>query len=225
MDIQDVSAIDEYASMVQQARVNAQRADRRKGEIPKDHPPAFLQVQFYMIQYHYRMNSGADVHHIITTQIPAAYPPCTRSAAELEPISISQLQLETHHRGSRIVVRVMVPASRINAVMAVVEDEKGTATLLQVYHQPEESVVPAAEILHRGACYLIKEPFFKATTSDGTYSIRVDHPGDLVPLRDGDELIPASWRECREITNTSQGIRNKGNDAVGRKSWAEAERL
>lgn len=135
------------------------------------------------------------------------------------------MSLETHHHGSRVVVRVMVPPTRINAVMAAMEDETGTATLLQVYHQPEESVVPADEILRRGSCYLIKEPFFKATTSNGTYSMRVDHPGDLVPPRPGDGLIPAKWREYGGVVETSGSIRKQGNSAVGRKSWAEAERL
>ncbi|KAB5582423.1 TPR domain protein [Coniochaeta sp. 2T2.1] len=226
MDIQDVSDMGRYAEMMRQVQANVERAGRRKGEIPKDHPPAYLQINIYMMQYRQpQLQKAANEFHLITTQIPPAYPPSIRSASELEPILISQMKLETHHRGSKIVVRVMVPGSRMNAVLAIVEDEKGTATLLQVYHQPDESVAPAAEILQEGCCYLIKEPYFKATTSDGSYSIRVDHPSDIVRLKHGDGAIPNKWRNSKAIAGTSKSIRMQGNDAVGKKSWAEAERL
>jgi len=133
MDVQDVSAVDQFAALLKQAQVNAERAGRRKGEIPKDHAPAFFQLQSYMLLYQHRLRKDDTRHHMIATQVPAAYPPSTRLAAELKPISISEMKLETHHRGRSIVVRVMVPASRINAVLAIVEDDKGAATLLQVY--------------------------------------------------------------------------------------------
>lgn len=56
MDIQDVSSIGEYASMVQQALANAERAGRRKGEIPKGHRPAFIQVRTHMTQYEFLLS-------------------------------------------------------------------------------------------------------------------------------------------------------------------------
>lgn len=230
MDIQDVSTVAQFAAMVKQAQANGARAGRRKGEIPKDHAPTFLQVQMHMMIYQQvqRQKCRTDrdqSFQMITTQIPAAYPPCTRSAAELKPISISEMGLETHHRGRKVVVRVLVPARHINAVMAVVEDEKGTGTLLQVYYQPEEEVVPAEEVLRCECFYLIKEPYFKATTSDDSYSLRIDHPGDLVFLSEGNELIPPKWRKSKTIFGTSNHFRVQGNEAVGKKNWAWAEEL
>jgi hypothetical protein len=225
MDVQDVSSLGQFAAMIQAAEVNAALANRRKGETPRDHPPALLLVQRHMMQLQSSSGMSQYNYTVATSQVPAPYPPCTLSAAELKPIFISQMKLETHHRGSKVVVRVMVPPNRITAIMAIVEDEKGTAVLLQLYNQPPEAMVPANETLRQGCFYLLKEPFFKAATSDGSYSLRVDHVSDIMLLNDGDELLPAKWRKTKTITGTSQSIRMQGNEAVGKKNWAEAERL
>ncbi|KAJ0332022.1 hypothetical protein COL922a_011556 [Colletotrichum nupharicola] len=64
----------------------------------------------------------------------------------------------------------------MNAVMAIAEDEEGTAVLLQLYNQPED--VKADELLPQNSVHIIKEPFFKVTTNS-KYSLRVDHVSDL----------------------------------------------
>jgi hypothetical protein len=223
MDTEDVSFEENIAAVLEQAKASAQRAIRRKGEMPKDHIPPFLQVQMHMLQH----ESGyrPDETRIITTQIPTPYLPCTVPVAELTPILISEVRLETHHRGRMIVVRPMVPPNRMNAVMAIVEDAEGTAILLQVYQQPEEAVVSAQETLRQGCFYLLKEPYFKTTNSERTYSLRVDHVCDIVGLSDDDDLIPYRWRRSMAIIGTSESIRTQGNEAVGKKRWAEAGRL
>lgn len=96
-----------------------------------------------------------------TSQIPAPYPPCILPAAQLKPIYISQMKLETHHRLHSIVVRLLTPPNRVTAIMAIVEDIEGTAVLLQLYHQAAEEVVPAAKIFTPGKLLLLKEPSSK----------------------------------------------------------------
>ncbi|PHH85191.1 hypothetical protein CDD83_778 [Cordyceps sp. RAO-2017] len=137
---------------------------------------------------------------------------------------ISDMKLETHHRGKRTLLRVCTPANRMTAVMAIVEDQQGTAVLLQLYHQPEEADVPADDILWPGLVFIVKEPFFKCA-SDGSYSIRVDHPSDIIWLGEDDEYVPMNWRRATVQSESSPDYRTRGNEAVKNEKWAEAHAL
>ncbi|TDZ29863.1 Protein unc-45-like protein A [Colletotrichum spinosum] len=159
------------------------------------------------------------------SQLPPPYAPCVRPISELEKIAISDMKLETHHRGKRTALRVLTPPDRMTAVMAIVEDEQGTALLLQLYYQPDESVVPAEEIMQLGDVFILKEPFFK-TATDGSYTLRVDHLGDIVRLANSDDRIPSQWsKQPPNLRQSSIDIRVQGNEAVQKKKWAEAHRL
>lgn len=199
MDFQDVSSLDQYVLLQQHCQQNAARAAGRKGEQPRDHPPPWLLINIFMSRL-----QATDVKlsqltqsatQLATSQVPAPYTPCTFSAADLKPMTISQMKLETHHRGRKIVVRVLTPPDRMTAVMAIVEDGEGVAVLLQLYNQPDEAVVPKGSILQEGGFVLIKEPFFKAVVTDGSYSIRVDHVSDVIFLDEASELVPKKWRK------------------------------
>lgn len=122
-------------------------------------------------------------------------------------------------------VRILTPPDRMTAVMAIVEDEEGTAVLLQLYNQPEEPKVSKERILQAGDICIIKEPFFKATV-DGSYALRVDHVSDIIWLEDTDDRIPSKWRKrVSRLGGDSQDIRKQGNAAVQKRNWAEAECL
>ncbi|KAH7026646.1 uncharacterized protein B0I36DRAFT_273719 [Microdochium trichocladiopsis] len=161
-----------------------------------------------------------------TSQLPPPYPPCVRPLNELEPMAIADMRLETHHRGERVTLRALTPPDRMTAVMAVVEDEWGTAVLLQSYYQADEAVVPADKVMQQGDIFILKEPFFKMAT-DGSYSLRVDHLGDLIRLADDDQRVPSQWtkRQSTSLQRSSKDIRLQGNAAVQAMKWAEAHRL
>lgn len=226
MDVQDVSSVDYFVDSLRQAQAAAENAARRKGQKPRDHPPPWILIQSFMMKIRSQIDMNSR-HVFVTSQIPEPYPPCILPAAELRPTEISQMKLETHHRGQRIVVRCLTPPDRMTAVMAIVEDGEGTAVLLQLYHQAPEDFIPAAVLIKPGTLFLLKEPFFKAST-DGSYSLRADHVSDVIPLDETDELVPVKWRKNSKALldcDTSRNIRTQGNDAVGKKAWAEAERL
>ncbi|KAG8412912.1 hypothetical protein J3458_013334 [Metarhizium acridum] len=134
------------------------------------------------------------------------------------------MKLETLHRGTRIAVRVCTPPQRMTAIMAIVEDEEATALLLQLYHQPDELAVPAAEMLQPGTVLILKEPFFKCRT-DGAYSLRVDHVSDIIWLKGTEEHIPSQWRKAKSTSNDSTSVRFEGNQAVEKSNWAGAQLL
>lgn len=159
-------------------------------------------------------------------KMPSLYPPCILAAGELGPIVISQMGHETHHRGKQTVVRVLESPTRIRHehLMVIIEDEEGTPAYLQLLHQPRETAVPAEKILRPGGCYLIKEPFLTVATN-GIYSLRVDHPSDILLLPHGNDLLPAKWSNNNAAVGNSRDTRMNGNNAVREKRWAEAEDL
>ncbi|KAJ0304360.1 hypothetical protein Brms1b_011258 [Colletotrichum noveboracense] len=132
------------------------------------------------------------------------------------------MKLEEHHRGKQVVIRTMTPPDRMNAVMAIAEDEEGTAVLLQLHNQPED--VKADELLPQNSVHIIKEPFFKVTT-DGKYSLRVDHVSDVLLRSMNDERIPKGWRLPRQTDRNSEETRLHGNAAVKQQDWGRAERF
>lgn len=200
----------------------------RDGELVNDHHPVEKMVD--MFNKHVAGGRGLSNLHpyhgrLCISIIPRSYDPCTRPFDELEDMPISDMRLETHHRGKKTTIRILTPAVRSAdmIVAAVAEDESGTGILFQLAHQPEEAVFPAKEILHVGDVLVIKEPFFEATTT-ANYSLRVEHPCDVVRL-DGDleDRIPEKWK--KQPTRSSVDIRNQGNEAVKDERWAVAHRL
>lgn len=225
MDVRDVSNETQYAAIMQGAVAAAERAKLRKGHPVSDHaPPTFVISCFMRNRWDPAADRDQGQFTVATSQVPPPYPPCTLSLRDLTPISISEMLLETHHRGRVALLRVLTPPSLITALTVIVEDERGTAVLAQFYHQPKQQVVPASEVLWEGRICAVKEPFFKCAT-DGAYAVRVDHVSDIVWLEESDERVPQKWRKPAMAKGRSKSIREKGNGVVKGKKWAEAERL
>ncbi|KAI1381476.1 hypothetical protein F4677DRAFT_440692 [Hypoxylon crocopeplum] len=226
MDTKDISRDVNYLMIFDQIKENAELASRRKGENPQDYPPPHLLISKFMMKLDYvAARKGEEGYTISTSQVPPYYAPCIRPIQELEPLMISSMTLENHHRGTRVLIHILTPPDRVTAVMAIAEDEEGTAVGVQIYNQPDESRVSKYHILQAGDVCIIKEPFFKVTT-EGSYSLRVDHVSDIIWLQDTDSRIPLEWRErILSLDETSHDIRMEGNAAVQERDWAEAERL
>ena len=135
--------------------------------------------------------------------------------ALLEPISISDLRLETHHRGKVIFVRTFGHPQRISAIQNAVEDTDGNVDRLAVYNEAEE--LTANQILPIDNVFAVKEPFYK-TTADGGYSLRVDHPSDLIRLQSKDVLFPKEFLpRVSEMDISAMECKDAGNAAYARK--------
>ncbi|KAF4999582.1 hypothetical protein FGRMN_2330 [Fusarium graminum] len=173
------------------------------------------------------------------TQVPKPYLPCTVSEAELKSMRIAQMKLETHHRKRKVLVRVVSCPDRTDSVNVIVEDEDGTAVMLQLFQELPENILSCAEnILNYTVC-IIKEPYFKQSfdsPSGGVmipstyYSLRIDHPSDIICLKVGDERIPEKWRGNESWTggleqqnDSSKGYRDDGNKCFHKKQWALAQ--
>ncbi|WAO85930.1 Hypothetical protein NCS54_00318300 [Fusarium falciforme] len=228
MDTKDVSESAVFIAFMNKVQNAAAKAIQRKGEMVTDHPSREQAIADYTRQMQAsltRSKKDETKALVTTTQIPPSYLPCIVPAQDLEPIKITDMRLETHHRGKKVTMRVLTQPDRLLGVVALAEDEHGTAVLLQLYQLPDEALVPQTEILAPGMICIVKEPYYKQTTK-GRYSVRVDHLGDIIWLSAGDERIPSRWKNSGAALNSdSTDIRTQGNHAVQNQNWAVAQRL
>lgn len=151
-----------------------------------------------------------------------AYPPCTKPLSELEPMSLKDLQLDTHHRGKALFVRTADDGVKAAAVRTIVEDESGDVERLAVYNvysSPE-----AADLLSDGCIFAIKEPFFEASAT-GDLSIRVDHPSDLVYLSSSDPRAPKKFQSTpQEGEDSALDWKTRGNQFYKMDKFTDAVR-
>ncbi|PVH83807.1 SET domain-containing protein [Cadophora sp. DSE1049] len=225
MDIQDVSNDAQYAHILlaQKARLEAARA--REGERPTDRPSRNALARDHMIQYQHFMalkNSGSKDVQMRASIVGDPYLPSTVSVKDLKKTMIDQLTLETHHRGSYLLLRLFVPPVRLTGIISLAEDEAGDALTFSLYQQESEDVRLAADILKKDSVLLLKEPYFKCV-GDGGYGLRVDHPTDIVWLSNHDPLIPSAWRPAK-VDSAKSGAewKQKGNDEVKEGKFREA---
>ena len=146
-----------------------------------------------------------------------AYPPSTSTLTELVPIDISMLRLETHHHGKVLIIRSFVDPIHVQAFQTAVEDESGAVDRLALYN--EDPAMTPVKVLPKGAIFAIKEPYYKGS-ADGGYTIRVDHPSDLIVLQPGHHLIPLAWAlQAVDLAKSALKWKEDGNTAYLEKDY------
>jgi len=211
MDVDD--NIGQWMQLIEVQRKKLQQAKKRQGQKPRDRQSRQYTYNRFMTMLELTHERGTE-NAIYSSFIPPAYPPCVAPLIQLKRIMIRDLQLETHHRGTYLLLRSITPPNRMTAVMAVVEDEYGDVVALHLYQQDDEDVRAAAEIIDVGTILLLKEPFFKVT-GDGEYGLRVDHVSDLGILKADDARVPVEWQpRVIEVGLSSESLKIKGNQAM-----------
>lgn len=120
MDIQDVSQDAHYAQMVQTQKARLEAARARKGERPTDRQTRQELAEQHMIQHEDMMAlkaSGRKDTYMRATMIGDPYLPSIAPLTELKKIMIKELALETHHRGSYLLLRFFVPPIRMTGML------------------------------------------------------------------------------------------------------------
>ncbi|KAK0734621.1 hypothetical protein B0T26DRAFT_746502 [Lasiosphaeria miniovina] len=120
-----------------------------------------------------------------------AYPASTKSIRDVEFMPLSELRVETHHRGRGVIVKVISPPYIGAGAVSIVEDGFGNVDKLAIYNQPDSSILSAVP---EGCVVAVKEPYYKHNGAEHDYMICVDHPSDVVLLRFADPLIPEQLR-------------------------------
>ena len=223
MDVYNVSS--QYDGLISRQKGTLEEAKKRQGQRPRDRKSREdTYNKFMMLLMQPLMQQGITEHKAMlqSSFIPPPYLPCSTPMTELKPITIKNLQLETHHRGTYLLLRSITPPSRMTAIMAVMEDEDDDAILLQLFQQEDERNRAATDIVKVGTILLVKEPYFKFM-GDGEYGLRVDHLSDVVHLTSGDALIPKAWQPRRnKIELSAESLKARGNISMGKKKYWDA---
>ena len=195
--MQDVSRTSQYVQSYLGLQQQLRDAQARKGQRPARMPRTQVVFQF---QVKLTQPSVRDLGprrlqgQVRTSFVPPPYPPCVEPFSNLQKTMIDDLLLETHHRGTYLLVRTITSPDRMTALMAIVEDEKGDVLMVQLYHQEDDADSRTEDILPVGRVLILREPYLKQM-SDGNYGLRVDHLSDVVFLAENDERIPGSWQQ------------------------------
>lgn len=199
-----------------------QDAQSRKGQHPrrkKSREELLLQFRVRLMMKQNRVDFNSNLR---SSFIPPAYSPCISPFCDLTKVLMKDLLLETHHRGTYVLLRSITPPDRMNAIMAIVEDENEDALMLQLYYQEEENERSMEEILGEGRVLIVKEPYLKLM-SDGDYGIRVDHLSDAIHLPIYDQRVPSCWQPRFAENNMSVNAwKMKGNEYFNESKYHSA---
>lgn len=152
--------------------------------------------------------------------MPKAYPPSTTPAAELSPMALSDLRLETRHAGQVLIVRTIGHPKSNGGMESTVKDQFGSVAQLAIYNT--DRLLKADELLHIDAVFALKEPYFEVTM--GSACLRVDHPSDLVRIYSVNTMMPADLQPMpADLDKTHEDCKREGNSAFVAKRYLAAE--
>ncbi|KAK0624359.1 hypothetical protein B0T14DRAFT_195653 [Immersiella caudata] len=226
MDRHDVTELPQYFENLKRQKQLLRDAQSRRGQRPALRPRMETILQFTMRAMANDANgigsaTAGGMQYIASSFVPSSYPPCVTPFSELTKTPLRGLVLETHHRGSYLLVRCATRQDSMTAIMAIVEDESGDVVLLQLYHQ-EQANDPVENILEEGMILVVKEPYLKVT-SDGGFGLRVDHVSDIEFLSPDDDRIPRVWQGTSS-SRTALAWKTEGNDFFGQAKYRAAIR-
>ena len=212
MEVNDVSNEQQWLQLLNRQKAILQAAIARKGERPSNRQSLRQLHDKFMSQYMQTKVMMASRDQLISHSfVPPPYQPSVAPLAELEKITLKDLRLETHHRGSYLLLRTITPGLMMTGVMVVMEDESGDGVHFTLYQQRDEEYRTAEQVLSEKTVFIVKEPYFKLM-NDGGHGIRVDHISDLVQLSTGDERIPAKWQpRISELDQGATALKDDGN--------------
>ncbi|KAF2740105.1 SET domain-containing protein [Polyplosphaeria fusca] len=146
--------------------------------------------------------------------VGSTYAPCTSSLKDLQPMKLSELRMETHHRGRRLAVNRMGPVVTLTArSWMMVQDENGNdAERLEICLHKERY---GEDLLESTKDFVIKEPYF-TLTDQGEATIRIDHPSDLVTVNQEDQKQEKHVEEVDVVGEEKRAKRckDRGNAAL-----------
>ncbi|KLO95029.1 Uncharacterized protein LW93_3727 [Fusarium fujikuroi] len=130
---------DGHAALMKELEAAMRKAAVSKGQLVTDHPdPEVLAEAFRQETARHNGTPGKKPFYV--TEIQDLHELCLIPEKDLELMPISEMRLQTHHRGKKVLLRVETAPARAAAVVTIVEDEEGTAVLLALHQQLEEDL-------------------------------------------------------------------------------------
>lgn len=100
---------------------------------------------------------------------------------------------------------------RAAAIHTIIQDQTGAAERLAIYNT--ESSAKEGELFPEDAVFVVKEPYYQVN-GEGGYSLRIDHPSDLVRFSPRDPRVPQDiCANMDEIDKSAQEWKIEGNTA------------
>lgn len=178
-------------------------------------------------KYRQKMNKDqprgrANASTVDVSFAPPIYPPSLAPLEVLKKVMFKDLLLETHHKGSYILVRSITQAEKMTAAMTIVEDEQEDAIPLQLLNEKLRCHDGSVD---KGQILLVKEPYL-TLTSVGEYGVRVDHVSDILFIPLFDKMVPSAWRQRLPEDEPSQWMAGDwlrmGNEYLNRGKFYSA---
>ncbi|KAI1013672.1 hypothetical protein LB503_010702 [Fusarium chuoi] len=152
------------------------------------------------------------------------YPPSTAKLADLQPMAIKDLRMETHHQGFFLALRRVSPVCILQASSWTVVKGQSSDEVerLEVFLHTSQYGGNTLEI---ASDLVIKEPYY-TLNAQGECTIRIDHPSDLMITAIAEN--PESWRDNKHYSRRTNLVspgefKSKGNHALlKKKNYAQA---
>jgi hypothetical protein len=248
----DTQAFDKkHADLIEDATKIWELANERRGEHPRIWKPREDMIQEFEET---RMNRSREKEAAAVEQgtegarqsdakqpemnpffLGPAYVPCITPLAQLKPVMLKKLRLQTHNRGTYVLLRAIREPYISAGITLLVEDEREHVTGLTLYQQEEPDASGNCDIVDTNTVLLVKEPFLTVLGALGDhksglrvneYGLRVDHLSDVILLDEYHPMIPKAWRpQDGNSQLTPESLRAEGNSAFYDGNFSRAVRL
>lgn len=207
----------ECVALLESQKKRLDNARRRKGEIPDDSqkPQELVESHWRTSKWIKEKSHPGDNFIVDSSIIAPYYPPSTASPGSLTKMHIKELQLETHHRGSYLILRTNVPPIKVaGVIISVMRDELHNMVMTSHHYVNAES-------LFLGGIFMIKEPYF-TIRSDGDYHVRVDHVTDMIHVCAVSHWIPSNLRTHDDSSSMTSDWKRKGDRELDHRNYIAA---
>lgn len=228
-DMDPDAIIQEREELLERQKDLFKTASSRRGQRAQNRPTRAQLEAFFTPSYAAAMEADLEaskrLNKVRQTVVGYSYPPCTMTLTDLDPMTIDELRLEENHTGRVLFARTFGTPYRLQAAQSAISDTLGDVDRVAIYNF-EPDLAPTM-VLPINSLIAIKQPYYKLTV-DGSATIRVDHPSDLVLLSGHDERAPAALRSTPSRSYVAQGAlswKASGNQAFKNKQYHTAAEL
>lgn len=192
------------------------RADAIRGSMPPPFPTP-MQLQMKHMVYHtgieqMQQDSARGKFTVRSSAITNIYPPSQDPLQDLKEIHLRDLRLETQHRGCVLRLKTITPATPSTAAQVATKDANGDAVTVALYNCWDRAQ-DLKFYLPENSELVIKEPYCKMGSGDGQVTIRVDHPSDVIIIRNLRTIAKGLKKEFTEENLKDAGfLKEWGND-------------
>jgi tetratricopeptide (TPR) repeat protein len=172
---------DTYNGILGTLQARSQELAERAGESHSQRPQSYAADPFHGYPPPFP-DAKDDLERVYFTMVGNPYTPCIRSIDELESITLSELVMDSHHRGKFLLVKLETDTGckRLSA-SACVRDIQSDLEYLGI-----SFVCMNLDVGHswppQGHWFAIKEPYLTISEMGGDPKIRVDHPSNIMDV-------------------------------------------